>query len=242
MGEMFSEADLDTMNLVRCAFDPEVRINPGKVFPTPRLCGDRPGVYVAARHRGRRAGRARLMTRRRPRHRRDPGGSGRAPRMRRPRVDECAEVMAMAGARAAAPRLRRRRHGAGARAPRRPGSTRWCAPSGWRGSSSTRRRTRSWSSRPGCTLAALQAALARARSAAGARSAVAGASDDRRPGRDRRVRAAARALRRGPRSDHRRHAGARRRRGRARRRQGGEERRRLRSAEGRVRLARHARA
>ncbi|HET9620253.1 MAG TPA: FAD-linked oxidase C-terminal domain-containing protein [Kofleriaceae bacterium] len=47
MGEMFSDADLATMNLVRCAFDPEVRMNPGKVFPTPRLCGDRPGVYHA---------------------------------------------------------------------------------------------------------------------------------------------------------------------------------------------------
>ncbi len=47
MGEMFSEADLDTMALVRCAFDPEVRFNPGKVFPTPRLCGDRPGPYRA---------------------------------------------------------------------------------------------------------------------------------------------------------------------------------------------------
>jgi glycolate oxidase len=47
MGEMFSDADLATMNFVRCAFDPDVRMNPGKVFPTPRLCGDRPGVYVA---------------------------------------------------------------------------------------------------------------------------------------------------------------------------------------------------
>jgi glycolate oxidase len=46
MGEMFSEEDLATMNLLRCAFDPEVRFNPGKVFPTPRLCGDRPGKYV----------------------------------------------------------------------------------------------------------------------------------------------------------------------------------------------------
>jgi glycolate oxidase len=45
MGEMFSEADLETMSLVRCAFDPEVRLNPGKVFPTPRLCGDRPGPH-----------------------------------------------------------------------------------------------------------------------------------------------------------------------------------------------------
>ena len=47
MGEMFSEDDLDTMGKLRCAFDPENRLNPGKVFPTPRLCGDRPGVYHA---------------------------------------------------------------------------------------------------------------------------------------------------------------------------------------------------
>ncbi|HTD52618.1 MAG TPA: FAD-linked oxidase C-terminal domain-containing protein [Thermoanaerobaculia bacterium] len=45
MGEMFTEADLETMALVRCAFDPESRFNPGKVFPTPRLCGDRPGPH-----------------------------------------------------------------------------------------------------------------------------------------------------------------------------------------------------
>jgi len=46
MAEMFSDDDLATMNLVRCAFDPETRFNPGKVCPTPRLCGDRPGKYV----------------------------------------------------------------------------------------------------------------------------------------------------------------------------------------------------
>ena len=45
MGEMFGEDDLETMGRVRCAFDPENRFNPGKVFPTPRLCGDRPGPY-----------------------------------------------------------------------------------------------------------------------------------------------------------------------------------------------------
>ncbi|HKF42137.1 MAG TPA: FAD-linked oxidase C-terminal domain-containing protein [Thermoanaerobaculia bacterium] len=45
MADMFSPEDLDTMGLVRCAFDPESRLNPGKVFPTPRLCGDRPGPY-----------------------------------------------------------------------------------------------------------------------------------------------------------------------------------------------------
>ena len=46
MGEMFGEDDLETMHRVRCAFDPHRRLNPGKVFPTPRLCGDRPGVHV----------------------------------------------------------------------------------------------------------------------------------------------------------------------------------------------------
>jgi glycolate oxidase len=46
MGEMFTDADLETMNRLRCAFDPKVQFNPGKVFPTPRLCGDRPGAYV----------------------------------------------------------------------------------------------------------------------------------------------------------------------------------------------------
>jgi len=46
MGEMFSETDLETMNWLRCSFDPETRFNPGKVFPTPRLCGDRAGHYV----------------------------------------------------------------------------------------------------------------------------------------------------------------------------------------------------
>jgi glycolate oxidase len=45
MGELFSEADLDTMAKVRCAFDPETLCNPHKIFPTPRLCGDRPGPY-----------------------------------------------------------------------------------------------------------------------------------------------------------------------------------------------------
>ncbi|MGW3344749.1 FAD-linked oxidase C-terminal domain-containing protein [Nonomuraea rubra] len=44
MPKMFSEDDLDTMQLVRCAFDPQGLANPGKVFPTPRLCGEVPGV------------------------------------------------------------------------------------------------------------------------------------------------------------------------------------------------------
>ncbi len=44
MGKMFSADDLDTMQMVRCAFDPANLCNPGKVFPTPRLCGEVPGV------------------------------------------------------------------------------------------------------------------------------------------------------------------------------------------------------
>ncbi len=44
MPKMFSEDDLNTMQLLRCAFDPHALSNPEKVFPTPRLCGEvRPG-------------------------------------------------------------------------------------------------------------------------------------------------------------------------------------------------------
>jgi len=43
--KMFNEIDLDTMQLVRCAFDPGYICNPGKIFPTPRLCGEVPGPY-----------------------------------------------------------------------------------------------------------------------------------------------------------------------------------------------------
>lgn len=45
MPKMFSGDDLDAMQLVRCAFDPSGICNPGKVFPTPRLCGEVPGPY-----------------------------------------------------------------------------------------------------------------------------------------------------------------------------------------------------
>jgi glycolate dehydrogenase FAD-linked subunit len=47
MSKMFSEPDLDTMQRVRCAFDPLQLSNPSKVFPRPRLCGEKPGEYVA---------------------------------------------------------------------------------------------------------------------------------------------------------------------------------------------------
>jgi glycolate oxidase len=42
---MFSADDLDVMQRVREAFDPRGLSNPGKVFPTPRLCGEVPGPY-----------------------------------------------------------------------------------------------------------------------------------------------------------------------------------------------------
>jgi glycolate oxidase len=42
MPRMFSADDLATMQLLRCAFDPAGLANPGKVFPTPRLCGEPP--------------------------------------------------------------------------------------------------------------------------------------------------------------------------------------------------------
>jgi glycolate oxidase len=45
MPKMFADADLDAMQLLRCAFDPSGICNPGKVFPTPRLCGEVPGPY-----------------------------------------------------------------------------------------------------------------------------------------------------------------------------------------------------
>jgi glycolate oxidase len=48
MGRQFTAADLDTMQLVRCAFDPAGLSNPGKIFPTPRLCGEVPGPRKGA--------------------------------------------------------------------------------------------------------------------------------------------------------------------------------------------------
>jgi glycolate oxidase len=45
MSEMFAEPDLDTMQLVRCAFDPESIANPGKLFPRTRLCGEKQGPH-----------------------------------------------------------------------------------------------------------------------------------------------------------------------------------------------------
>ncbi|MFL5823278.1 MAG: FAD-linked oxidase C-terminal domain-containing protein [Solirubrobacteraceae bacterium] len=45
MPAMFSEPDLEAFQRLRCAFDPHALANPGKVMPTPRLCGEVPGPY-----------------------------------------------------------------------------------------------------------------------------------------------------------------------------------------------------
>jgi len=45
MPGMFSERDLEVFARLRAAFDPEGLANPGKVLPTPRLCGEVPGPY-----------------------------------------------------------------------------------------------------------------------------------------------------------------------------------------------------
>ena len=47
MPRMFSERDLAAFARVRAAFDPLGLCNPGKVLPTPRLCGEVPGPYRA---------------------------------------------------------------------------------------------------------------------------------------------------------------------------------------------------
>ena len=46
MGTMFTEADLDQQQRVKCAFDPEHRLNPGKVFPTLRRCAELGRMHV----------------------------------------------------------------------------------------------------------------------------------------------------------------------------------------------------
>ena len=45
MPKQFSVADQMVMHRLRAAFDPQGLCNPGKVLPTPRLCGEGPGVY-----------------------------------------------------------------------------------------------------------------------------------------------------------------------------------------------------
>jgi glycolate oxidase len=49
MGTMFSEADLNQQQRLKCAFDPEGLLNPGKVFPVLHRCAELGRMHV---HRG----------------------------------------------------------------------------------------------------------------------------------------------------------------------------------------------
>ena len=46
MGTMFSDVDLKQQQRVKCAFDPEHRLNPGKVFPTLHRCAELGKMHV----------------------------------------------------------------------------------------------------------------------------------------------------------------------------------------------------
>jgi glycolate oxidase len=59
MPAMFTPDDLALMQRVRSVFDPRSLCNPGKIFPTPRLCGEVPGPY--RRHPAEEAGVAERM-------------------------------------------------------------------------------------------------------------------------------------------------------------------------------------
>jgi glycolate oxidase len=59
MPAMFTPDDLALMQRVRLVFDPRNLCNPGKIFPTPRLCGEVPGPY--RRHPAEDAGLAERM-------------------------------------------------------------------------------------------------------------------------------------------------------------------------------------
>jgi glycolate oxidase len=52
MGEMFSEVDLAHQQRIKCAFDPELLLNPGKVFPVLHRCAELGRMHV---HGGRTA-------------------------------------------------------------------------------------------------------------------------------------------------------------------------------------------
>ena len=47
MTRQFTDDDLAVMQRLRHGFDPDALCNPGKMFPTPRLCGERPGPFRA---------------------------------------------------------------------------------------------------------------------------------------------------------------------------------------------------
>ena len=46
MGAMFTEADLNQQQRIKCAFDPALLLNPGKVFPTLHRCAELGRVHI----------------------------------------------------------------------------------------------------------------------------------------------------------------------------------------------------
>lgn len=52
MPDMFSPTDLETMQWVRQVFNPQGLANPGKIFPTPRTCGEAANVISAEQFKG----------------------------------------------------------------------------------------------------------------------------------------------------------------------------------------------
>ena len=73
MPSMFDEPDLATFQRLRCAFDPDGRANPGKVMPTPRLCGEVPGPTGGTRSSRRARGAVLMQVARGARHARGAG-------------------------------------------------------------------------------------------------------------------------------------------------------------------------
>ncbi|MEK9726155.1 MAG: FAD-linked oxidase C-terminal domain-containing protein, partial [Rhodospirillaceae bacterium] len=49
MGEMFTEDDMKQQQRVKCAFDPDQLLNPGKVYPTLHRCAELGKMHI---HRG----------------------------------------------------------------------------------------------------------------------------------------------------------------------------------------------
>ena len=47
MGAMFSETDLKQQQRVKCAFDPDALLNPGKVFPTLHRCAELGRMHIS---------------------------------------------------------------------------------------------------------------------------------------------------------------------------------------------------
>jgi glycolate oxidase len=47
MGQMFDDIDLAQQQRLKCAFDPDSLLNPGKVFPTLHRCAEMGAMHVS---------------------------------------------------------------------------------------------------------------------------------------------------------------------------------------------------